>query len=328
MKEIITKPVFKNLITESFENAIYLIDENVFKHHQNLFIQTKYILIYSGENSKTLKSFNAIIKSLINYNANRNTILIGVGGGVVTDLTGFVASVFMRGISFGFVPTTLLAMVDASIGGKNGVNIGLHKNYIGIINQPKFIINDIRFLKTLPHDEWVNGFAEIIKHACIYDKNLFKKLESNHLNIYKNDLHQLKWLIKKSSKIKCNIVELDVQEKGQRMILNFGHTFGHAIETVYKISHGKAVSIGIVFAARLSKIYFNFSDSNRLINLLKQYELPVSLEKLQKPKLISLMLTDKKKINSEVNFIFIEKIGKVLVKSINKEELKNAINEF
>ena len=175
-------------------------------------------------------------------------MLVGIGGGVITDLTGYVAAIYMRGLSFGFVPTSILAMVDAAIGGKNGIDVGVYKNIIGTIRQPQFLLYDYSLLKSLPQSEWVNGFAEIVKHACIKDARLFNTLRQNSIRSYQRNSKELGALIKKNVHIKASVVQADEFEKGERRLLNFGHTLGHAIENIYKMPHGHAISIGMVAA--------------------------------------------------------------------------------
>ena len=166
------------------KNSVIITDENVFYNHPKRFKNWEIIILKPGEEYKSQAAVDLIIEQLIDMEADRKTTLIGVGGGVVTDITGYAASVYMRGIRFGLIPTTLLSMVDASIGGKNGIDVGVYKNLVGTIRQPSFILHDLIFLNSLPQLEWINGFAEIIKHACIKDSSMFKELETNSLKKY------------------------------------------------------------------------------------------------------------------------------------------------
>ena len=168
-------------------NAFYITDENVYALHQKKFKAKKTIVIPAGEEHKQQATVDFIIEALLNLGATREAVLIGVGGGVVTDMVGYVAGIYMRGVAVGFVPTTILAMVDASIGGKNGIDIGLYKNMVGLIRQPSFLVYDIDFLKTLPKHQWENGFAEIIKHAAIKDAAMMKALASHDLSYYQKN---------------------------------------------------------------------------------------------------------------------------------------------
>jgi 3-dehydroquinate synthase len=179
-----------------------------------------------GKPNKIQSTVDHIIEQLIELGADRKTTLLGVGGGVITDITGYVAGIFMRGVKCAFIPTTVLAMVDAAIGGKNGVDVGNYKNMVGLIRQPQFILYDFSFLKTLPKEEWVNGFAEIIKHAAIKDAIMFAELESQNLNYYRKDSAAMASLIKRNALLKTKVVISDETEQGDRKLLNFGHTFG------------------------------------------------------------------------------------------------------
>jgi len=265
--------------------------------HKKRFSNWRVIVLQPGEEQKTQATVDSIIAQLIMMQADRKTTLIGVGGGVITDITGYTASVYMRGIKFGFVPSTLLSMVDASIGGKNGVDVGPYKNLAGTIRQPDFLLYDSSFLRSLPHAEWVNGFAEIIKHACIKDSRLFSELEEHNLKHYKNDKDALSKLVQKNAMIKSNVVMADEFEQGERKLLNFGHTWGHAIETNYALPHGHAVSIGMVMACRLSEQLNGFKGTDRVVELLEKYGLPVEME-VDKKKVFEVLKMDKKKVNT------------------------------
>lgn len=324
MKQKVTYPVIEKFVIKKKANVICLTDENVYSFHKNKFKDTKTIVIKAGEKSKQYKTVSLIIEKLIAFSADRTTTLIGVGGGTITDITGFVASVYMRGIDFGFVPTTLLAMVDASLGGKNGINFNNHKNFIGTIHQPNFIKIDIDFLKTLPLCEWQNGFAEIIKHACINNATMFNQLKQNDIKFYQRNKIALTELITQNTNIKLDIVTKDVNEKGNRKLLNFGHTLGHAIEPVYKLSHGYAISIGMCFACKLSEKYLQFSKYTEVENLLKQYQLPVSFN-YSKKKILTLLKMDKKKEAERINFILLNKIGKAVIHPISFNDIENLI---
>jgi len=259
---------------------------------------------------------------LIGLHADRKSVLIGVGGGVVTDITGYVASVYMRGISFGFVPTTLLAMVDACIGGKNGIDVGDYKNMVGTINQPDFLLYDVGFLKTLPHSQWRNGFAEVIKHAAIKDLPMFKELENFSILKYGKNKIALQNLIRRNALLKTKVVQQDEFEKDERRKLNFGHTLGHAIEKQYDLLHGEAVSIGMAFAARLSHQLIAFKGADRLLSLIEQYELPTQLD-YDADKAFDLLQHDKKQESNWMNFVLLEKLGKATVEKIPLSILRN-----
>lgn len=303
-------------------NTIFITDENVYTAHRDKFSGRKIIVIKPGEQFKTQETVNEIISRLIELQADRQTFIVGIGGGVVTDIAGFAASVYMRGVRFGFVPTSILAMVDASVGGKNGIDVGVYKNLVGTINHPEFLLYDYTFLQTLPRDEWINGFAEVIKHACIKDKEMFTFLEENSLIKFQSSIEMMAKLIKQNVEIKYNVVVNDEHETGERKLLNFGHTIGHAIENTSKLSHGNAISIGMVAACRISEKINKLdpAESKKVINLLQKYKLPVSFD-FDKQKAWEILQHDKKKAAGNMNFIVLDQIGKASVQSIQMEHL-------
>lgn len=306
--------------------AVFITDENIYAAHSKRFKNQKTIILKPGEKYKIQQTVDQIILQLINTGADRQTILIGVGGGVVTDITGFVASVFLRGIKFGFIPTTILGLVDASIGGKNGIDLGVYKNMVGSINQPSFILHDLAFLNSLPTDEWENGFAEIIKHSCIKDAKMFKELERNSLKKYRSKKKLLCELIERNVLLKCKVVKQDEFEKGERKQLNFGHTLGHAIENTLKIKHGFAISIGMATAAKMSTELLHFKDSDRIISLLEKYNLPVSA-KFNVDDALQVMQADKKNINNTIHYILLKKIGAATIYPIDNTLLAGLIQK-
>lgn len=303
------------------KNAVFITDENIFNAHTKRFKGYNTIVLKPGEEYKVQATVDSIIEQLIALEANRKTILIGVGGGVITDITGYVASIFMRGIKFGFIPTSLLGLVDASIGGKNGIDVGVYKNMVGIIRQPSFILHDLNFLTSLPESEWQNGFAEIIKHACIKDAAMFKELEANDLKKYQKKKNFIAELIKHNALIKTKVVQHDEHESGERRLLNFGHTLGHALENQYELSHGQAVAIGMVYACKISEQITGFKETNRVASVIEKYGLPTYAE-FDKQKAFDVLKMDKKRERKEMNYILLEKIGKGVVKSISLDKLK------
>jgi len=305
--------------------TVLITDENVYAAHKKKFEGWKSIIIPAGEQFKVQDTVNNIIGQLINLGADRKTFIVGIGGGVVTDLTGFVASTYMRGLRFGFVPTTILAMVDASIGGKNGIDVGLYKNLVGIIRQPSFLLYDVSLLRTLPQAEWINGFAEIIKHSCIKDLRLFKELESHKLSFYKKDLVSLKKLVRRNAVIKSDVVKADEFETGERKLLNFGHTVGHAIENMYQFSHGQAISIGMTVACGLSAELTGFKDTERVVKVLTRYGLPTYTD-YDKARAFYILKMDKKKDADKMNFVLLKSIGKAVVYPIPLDELEKWFN--
>ncbi|RPH88082.1 MAG: 3-dehydroquinate synthase, partial [Desulfobacteraceae bacterium] len=226
--------------------VIRLTDSNVRRYYPKEFEAEAVIEIGTGEKIKELETLRYIYERLVELQADRFSFLVGLGGGIVCDLTGFAASTYMRGISFGLVPTTLLAQVDAGVGGKNGVNFSGYKNMIGTFNQPEFVLCDPHFLKTLPSREISCGLAEMVKTAAIDDQALFSFLEKNVQPTLRLDPQILETLVYRSLAIKAGIVTRDTREKGERRRLNFGHTLGHALEKVTGLSHGEAISLGMV----------------------------------------------------------------------------------
>jgi 3-dehydroquinate synthase len=306
------------------KNAILITDANVHAAHPSRFKGWKTIVLPAGEATKVQNTVDEVIRQLISLGADRTTTLIGVGGGVITDLTGFIASVYMRGIAFGFVPTTLLALVDASIGGKNGIDVGSYKNMVGTIRQPAFILQDLSFLKSLPGKEWSNGFAEIIKHAAIKDTSMFRSLEENDPSFYQKKKSALSELVRRNTLLKTKVVQQDEFEKGDRKLLNFGHTLGHALENQYRLSHGEAISIGMAFAARLSAGLTGFRATERLTGLLQRYELPVTLS-FDPGKVIEVLKMDKKKTPTGMQFILLQRIGSAMIKEIPVEHIYQSL---
>ena len=309
------------------KNAIIITDENVYKHHQSKFKGWNVIVLKAGEEYKIQGSADSIIEELIAMQADRKTTLIGVGGGVVTDMTGYVASVYMRGISFGFIPTTVLAMVDASIGGKNGIDVGVYKNMVGVIRQPKFLLYDLNFLASLPQTEWENGFAEIIKHACIKDAAMFSLLDKNRLSLYQAKKNVMSELIKRNVLIKTRVVQKDEFEKAERRLLNFGHTLGHALETQYELLHGQAISIGMTYACHISEQLTGFKQTERVVSVLEKYNLP-TYASFNKQKVFNVLKMDKKRERKEMNYVLLEKIGKGIVKVIELKKLEQIIENL
>ena len=309
-------------------NTVLITDEHVFKVHEQKFKGWNTIVLMPGEQYKAQATVDSIILQLIELGAHRQTTLVGVGGGVITDLTGYVASVYMRGVRFGFIPTSILAMVDASIGGKNGIDVGVYKNMVGVIRQPSFLLYDTQLLHTLPQKEWENGFAEIIKHACIKDAELFSELEIHSIDYYKNNNEVLNELIKRNVLIKTKVVQNDEFEAGERKLLNFGHTLGHAIENKYHLLHGHAVSIGMVAAATISEEInqFHSTEKERLIKVLMQYGLPVKLN-YDKKKAFETLLKDKKKEKDVMNYVLLKKIGEAEVVSISLVQLQDLFSQ-
>ncbi len=308
-------------------NAIYITDENVYALHQKQFKGKPTIVIPAGEAHKQQATVDFIIEALLNFGANRQSFLIGVGGGVVTDMVGYVAGIFMRGVQFGFVPTTILAMVDASIGGKNGIDVGVYKNIVGLIRQPAFILYDYSFLNSLPTYHWENGFAEIIKHAAIKDAMMMKALNENNLAYYQKNKKALVELIQRNVAIKVKVVQKDEFEKGDRKLLNFGHTLGHAIENEHALLHGHAISIGMVYAAKISQVLQGFTGTGLLIETLKKYGLPTAMH-FNVEEAMEVMQKDKKNAKAGMQYVLLNKIGKGVYETIPMKTLQKLIKLY
>jgi 3-dehydroquinate synthase len=307
------------------KNCILITDTDVAGLHSNLLSGHRTIIIPSGEQSKTLETVQYITDQLIQHHAHRKTFLVGVGGGTVTDITGFVASIYMRGLSFGFIPTTLLAMVDAAVGGKNGVNIGLHKNLLGTIKQPEFILYLPTFLQSLPDIEWSNGFAEIIKYACLFDKEMFDELDQNNIQYYKDNHDALAALISRCVDWKNKIVQEDEKEQHQRKLLNFGHTAGHAFENLYHFHHGQAVALGMIVAGIVSES--SPSVKKQIITLLEKYKLPTSIS-FKTEEVMKILKMDKKRTDDTIDYIVLKNIGSAGIKNISFDVIQNALIQF
>lgn len=307
--------------------TILITDENIYHAHAIRFNGWNTIVLKPGEDYKVQATADAVIAKLIEMQSDRMTTLVGVGGGVVTDLTGYVASIYMRGIRFGFIPTSVLGLVDASIGGKNGVDAGAYKNMVGTIRQPAFILHDMVFLNSLPKQEWENGFAEIIKHACIKDAAMFRELEVNSLETYRGEKKAICTLVQRNAEIKIRVVQKDEFEKGERRLLNFGHTLGHALETQYELLHGQAISIGMTYACHISEQLCGFKQTDELVSVLEKYNLP-TYAAFNKQKVFNVLKMDKKRERKEMNYVLLEKIGKGVVKSISLKQLEKIIGEL
>jgi 3-dehydroquinate synthase len=308
---------------------IIITDEQVYAAHRDKMMARPCIVLQPGEAHKTQATADYVIAQLIAQQADRATTLVGVGGGVITDLTGYVASIYMRGIPFGFVPTSILAMVDAAIGGKNGVDVGMYKNLVGTIRQPQFLWYDVALLQSLPDVQWINGFAEIIKHACIKDAALFDLLERHTLTDFKQDAELLAALIRRNIDLKCSIVAQDEWEKGDRKLLNFGHTIGHAIENAQGLLHGFAVSLGMVAACRIAEEINNFhsAEKERVIALLQRYGLPVEL-RIDKAAVAHMVMMDKKRTAHRISFILPATIGHAEIVPISTEQFQDLLEQI
>ncbi len=311
------------------QHMVIITNEHIAKLYAHLFKGYKLLVVPPHESGKDLHTIETLAKELLQLEAARNTLLIGIGGGVVTDIVGFLASVYMRGVSFGFMPTTLLGMVDAAIGGKNGVNLGLNKNLLGTITQPQFILYDLHFLQTLPNIEWSNGFAEVIKYACIFDAELFVELEQHNISYYKQNAEALQSLIQRCVAWKNKTVLADEREAGIRKLLNFGHTAAHAIENLYELPHGKAVAIGMVIASMVSEDVSGLDRqvTLRLKKLLEQYHLPIHLA-INPVRAMDILRMDKKRKDDTIDYIVLQKIGQASVQALPFTVIEKALTAY
>ncbi len=328
-----------NLLCPKTEKIALIFDTNVprkfekrlkkkLKNYKLFFLYFK-----ASEKSKSINTIEKYINFLLAKNFNRSDLIISVGGGISGDVTGFIASIYKRGVNFMNIPTTLLAQVDSSIGGKTGVNSSKGKNLIGSFFQPKLVIIDTLFLDSLPKKEMICGYAEILKHSIIKDKKFFNWLKKNTKSILQKNSNELIYAIKKSCQIKMYFVNKDVNEKNLRMILNFGHTFAHAIEIKKKfsknITHGEAVLIGMILATKLScarglcgkntlKLITEIYEENNLHYILNKFS-----GKRDLMSLIPFLKNDKKNNDKKINFILLKKIGKTALPNKSKISINN-----
>ena len=338
--KLITK-ISKIMVDNSieFKKCLLIIDKNVPKKfitkikkslkNKKIFLNK----INANEKNKNQKTVNSILKVLLNKNFSRSDCLISIGGGITGDISGFAASMFKRGIQFINIPTTLLSQVDSSIGGKTGINTNHGKNLIGSFYQPKLVISDIEFLKSLNKREIICGYGEILKHSIISNKIFFKYLDKNYSNIINLKSPFIEKSIYKSCKIKQSVVEKDEKEIGIRKVLNFGHTFAHAFEASLgyskKLNHGEAVILGIKTALRFSyksKI-LNITDFKILMKHINKPKLPSNVRKYfslkDLNKIINFMMIDKKNNSNKINLVLLRRIGSPLInQKYNKNNLK------
>ena len=307
----------KILIISNQEIANLYANKLLINLRKNKYIAEIFI-IKAGETYKSIKTLCEIYDAAFEYGMERSSLMIALGGGIVGDITGFASATWLRGLDYIQIPTTLLSMVDSSVGGKTGVNHSKGKNLIGAFNQPKAVYIDLDTLKTLPSREFRAGMAEIIKYGVINDKELFEYLETkcNLTNIIKLENNSLINIIKRSVEIKSEIVSKDEQEKGIRAFLNYGHSFGHVIENLCgygEYLHGEAISIGMRIAGEiaLEKGLWREDENIRQNNLIKSYGLPIDIPNLNKSDVLRILMGDKKVQEGKMRFILPNKIGKV-----------------
>ena len=324
---IVTHPELKSMYAEPMETLLLDKAYNV-----------QIIEVESGESSKSMLELSNLLDELLNLRLDRNDTIIALGGGVIGDLVGFAASIYKRGISVIQSPTTLLAQVDACIGGKTGINHATGKNLIGTFYQPKLTFIDLKVLSSLSKRDFRSGLAEVVKYAMIMDINFFDYIEAHAKEIANLDvlLHRDIWLelVSVSVESKCKVVEADEKEKGGREILNFGHTFAHAIETYFdygKYMHGEAVAIGMLMATKLSVLegYIDESVLIRFEKLLTQLGFSIFCEPVDIEKFIDLMRNDKKVYNNKIYFILLNSLGVAKSTTVeNDDNIKQAIDAY
>ena len=291
--------------------VIVITDVNIDRLYPDLVHRYDHIIIGSGEAIKSLQTIEMIYSRLMAMGADRSTFLLGIGGGIVTDITGFVAATYMRGVEFGFVSTSLLGQVDASVGGKNGVNVGGYKNMVGTFLQPRFVVSDVEMLRTLPRREFRAGMAEAVKSAIVGDAELFEFIERYADDKLYTDVVALQNIVSRSVAVKSAIVAEDEREAGRRRVLNLGHTIAHAIEkSTHELNHGEAVAVGLSMIAHASaKLGMMLEgDAERVDALLAklgfELELPVSLTNVLRE-----VRYDKKKRDNILRVVLPESIG-------------------
>lgn len=312
------------------EKTVFIIDDNVYALHKEKFPDVPRIIIHAKEEDKNLKTVESIYAQLQDLEVDRFSNVVVVGGGIATDTGGYAASTYLRGLKFGFVSTTLLAQVDASVGGKNGVNYRGYKNLIGTITQPEFVFCDTSMLSTLGNSEFVTGAAEIIKHAYIADAEMIDYLQDNTQRFLSRDAEVIHHLVLRSVQIKANVVERDSHENSVRRTLNFGHTMAHALEKCNRTSHGAAVAAGMVFAARISRERGLIDQSivDSLENTVKAIGLPhaVSSFNVKAEELKEAILHDKKRQSDNIHFALLDGRGKCRIEMIPVREVEAYID--
>jgi len=311
-------PFAKRYAIVADDHVATLFGERLLASLHNSGIQAEIITFAQGESSKNLGTIAELSSTLARRGFDRKDGLLALGGGVTGDITGFLAACYMRSIPFAQVPTTLLAQVDSSVGGKTGVDIPEGKNLVGAFYQPQAVFIDSQVLRQLPKAEFLYGLAEVIKYGVIYERDFFKFLEKSRKDILALDLHVLEDVIARCCKIKAAVVEADEKESDFRRILNFGHTIGHAVEAVsgYKLAHGLAVAMGMVAAAELAvlKGIMERQEKERLAQLIHEFGLPLAIpQEYDRARIQEHFLADKKTIDGKVFFVLPTSIGKVII---------------
>jgi len=326
-----------SLLLEIIQNKVILCDTNTYLHcysKLNIDETTSVIIFEGGEQKKTLQSLELVLQNLTKLNCDRKTCLINLGGGVVTDLGGFAASVYKRGIDFVNVPTTLMAMVDAANGGKTGINFMGNKNYLGTFTSAQSVFIWPGFMESLDRLELLSGYAEMLKHGLIADPSYFKELAN--LNLKGHSCFEIDWLplIKKSLEIKSAITLLDFEEKAERKFLNFGHTIGHALESYFMekhLTHGHFVASGMICEAWLSKVLGELSaiQFDEIVKTLDRFYDRIQLSEMQIIEIAELVIMDKKSTNNTIQCVFLKQIGEaVFDKPITNKDVIESLNFY
>jgi 3-dehydroquinate synthase len=309
--------------------VVIITDDNVLSQYGPRFPAFPVLTVAPGESSKQIDVIERLAQKLLDLGIDRSGFILGIGGGVVCDIAGFLSSIYMRGIRCGYVSSSLLSQVDASTGGKTGVNVGTAKNILGTIRQPEFVICDPAMLLTLSYQEYLSGLAELIKTAIIGDKELFEIIDRSYTEIIDRNIELLTLMVTRCVSFKASVVQEDEYENGLRRILNFGHTFGHAIELQMSVKHGFAVASGMELATLFSfeKGLVSSEEKDSIINMLKRFGLLEDYE-IQGERIRQLILHDKKKSGRDISFVFTEGIGNASVKKVAIEEITDFYNRF
>ncbi|ROR29156.1 3-dehydroquinate synthase [Mobilisporobacter senegalensis] len=347
------KPIYDIRLEDNYDNLLQIFDRvpisnrkvcivtdtNVGKYYLDTVKQILYkdgakvetFTFPAGEENKTLNTVKDLYEHLILSGFDRKDLLVALGGGVVGDLTGYAAATYLRGISFIQLPTSLLSMVDSSIGGKTGVDFDSYKNMVGAFHQPGGVYINLNTLKSLSDKQFFSGLGEIIKHGLIKDREYFEWLKTNRLKIEQKDIKTLQEMVYRSCVIKRDVVEKDFRESGERALLNFGHTIGHSIEKLmdFQLFHGECVAIGMVAAAYLSYKRGNVSkeDFEDIVQTIKGFNLPSKITGISKEEILRVAKSDKKMNAGKINFILLEEIGKAVIdSSVTDEEILETLD--
>ncbi len=319
------------IVTDSNVEKLYAkqVEEALSERFSSVFT----FVIPAGEEHKNLEEISKIYEGLIEKHFDRHDLLIALGGGVVGDMCGFTAATYLRGISFVQIPTTLLSQTDSSVGGKTGVDYNGYKNMVGAFYMPRLVYMNISTLNTLDERQYASGFAEVMKHGLIKDENFYTWLIDNLYEISDRDMDVLEEMVRRSCDIKRRVVEKDPTEKGDRALLNFGHTLGHAIEKYknFEMFHGECVALGCVAAAFISykRNLLSMEEYYEIRDMFVPFNLPISVEDIDKDAVIELTKSDKKVDSDKIRFVLLKKIGKAFIdETVTRQEMSDALDEI